>query len=145
MEKKAKKDLLVARVLTITYVAIAIFLSVSGVQAVYDIVPSNETLTFENTTSLTNLSENPSWSNFSAMVAEPYEDAIDGFFYVFLLSMPVFMICIRQENIILGLVTGMILSVGGFVYIPAEFRYITVLIIAATFTFLMYTVFKTRN
>ena len=134
----------------ITFIILVSFIVLGStaplVAGFYNITISTDTMTFSNSTALMNLTQYPSWDNFTELIIDPYENSIGGgYFYVFLFSIPIFMICIRQENIVLGLVTGVVMSVSGYAYIPAEFRYITVLIVAVAFTFITYTVFKSRK
>ena len=82
---------------------------------------------------------------FGMAISEPYVNIMGSLFFLFLFSMPFLMMYLRQENVLIPSISGMIL--GGMIlgFLPAEYHLPAIAFIALSITGVLYIALKERT
>jgi hypothetical protein len=82
---------------------------------------------------------------FSMAIAEPHINIMGNLFFFFLFSMPFLMMYLRQENVLIPSIIGLILGGTILNFLPAEFHLGAVSFIALSITGVLYILLKERS
>lgn len=82
---------------------------------------------------------------FSMTIADPYINIMGNLFFFFLFSMPFLMMYLRQENVLIPSIIGLILGGTILNFLPAEFHLGAVSFIALSITGVLYILLKERS
>ena len=85
------------------------------------------------------------WALFSGTIAMPFTAIMGNVFFVFLFGMPFLAQWLRQENMIVPCVTGIILGAVLIGFLPVEFHLMSVLFIGICITGILYIGLKERS
>ena len=140
-----KESLLIVGI--IGAVLAGLFLALPATADLYNFTKANESdlIEFDKSDALENFSTNTSWDSFSDMVQSAYTDVWGKAFYLFIFGVPLLMLWIRQENVIIPTVLGMIIGVAGFSFLPPEYRYTSVMFLALSFAGIIFLIYKSRR
>ena len=119
---------------------------VSGEEAPYYMFGvAVDPVVFKKSKEFDNFTGNESWDNFTSMVETMYTDVWGNVFYLFIFGIPILMLWLRQENIILPIVMGLIVGVAGFSLLPPEYRVVSITFLGLSFAAIAFTIFKSRR
>lgn len=82
---------------------------------------------------------------FSMAIAEPHINIMGNLFFFFLFSMPFLMMYLRQENVLIPSINGLILGSIILGFLPAEFHLPAVAFISLSIVGVMYIALKERS
>ena len=129
-------------------IGIAMLLAILFLQsgtAYYEFTVETNNTNFTKSDEFTNFSGNESWDNFTGMVEAMYTDVIGNVFYLVIFGVPLLMLWLRQENVIMPIVMGLIVGVAGFSLLPPEYRVVSITFLGLSFAAIAFTIFKSRR
>lgn len=121
------------------------FLLLQSGAAYYEFDVETNSTNFTKSDEFTNFSGNESWDNFTGMVETMYTDVIGNVFYLVIFGVPILMLWIRQDNVIMPIVMGLIVGVAGFSLLPPEYRVVSITFLGLSFAAIAFTIFKSRR
>jgi len=113
-----------------------------GIGDLYNFTKATENISYSKVEGYENFSNNMSWDNFTAMIVAPYFTLLGNLFYLLILGIPLFMLWIRQENIILPVTIGFIIGLVGWNYLPPEYHAVSVLFLGLSIAGILFGIFK---
>lgn len=82
---------------------------------------------------------------FNMAIAEPYVNIMGSLFFFFVFSMPFLMMYLRQENVLIPSINGIILGSMILGFLPAEFHLPAIAFIALSIVGILYIALKERT
>ena len=126
-------------------IALILALLLQSSSAYYEFTQENNPVNFTKSEEFDNFTGNESWDNFTGMVEAMYTDVIGNVFYLVIFGVPILMLWLRQDNVIMPIVMGLIVGVAGFSLLPPEYRVVSITFLGLSFAAIVFTIFKSRR
>jgi len=85
------------------------------------------------------------WVNFTSAVSAPFTNQVGNMFFLFIFAIPFLMQWLRQENMVIPCVIGIMLGGTMLGFMPAGYHLAGVALLALSVTGILYTVYKERR